>query len=267
MGALHAGHLALVRASVARCDRTIVSVFVNPKQFGPREDLKRYPRPFARDCALLRRAGVDAVFHPSACSMYGPDFATTVEVGGTLTFGLCSPHRPGHFRGVATVVAKLFNIARPHAAFFGAKDFQQAEVVKRMARDLDMGVEVVVLPAVRERDGLAMSSRNAYLSPEERAAAVALSRSLRAGAAEIGRGNRAAREVRAVMRRILAKEPLARVEYLDINDAGTLRPLVRLKGRVLMALAVRLGGTRLIDNMVMRVPARPGSRRRVVGNR
>lgn len=256
MGALHEGHLSLVRASLARCDRTVVSIFVNPIQFGPREDLKRYPRPFARDCALLRRLGVDAVFRPSPAAMYPRGFSTSVEVGGTLTSGMCGPRRPGHFRGVATVVAKLFNMVRAHEAFFGAKDYQQARVIDRMARDLDMDIRVAVLPTVRERDGLAMSSRNAYLSPEERRSATVLSRALRAGKVEITGGTRAPRAVIAAMRRVLGTERRARVEYLSIVDAKTLAPAVRLRGRVAMALAVRIGKTRLIDNMVVAVPAR-----------
>jgi pantoate--beta-alanine ligase len=262
MGALHAGHVSLVKASLASCDRTVVSIFVNPIQFGPREDLAKYPRPFPRDVRILRGLGVDAVYHPSVSTMYPPGFSTSVDVGGTLTAGLCGPRRPGHFRGVATVVAKLFNAVRPHAAFFGAKDFQQAAVVRRMAADLDTGISVVVMPTVREPDGVAMSSRNRYLAPDERLAARALSRALAAGKAEIAGGNRSAASVRASMRRVLHAEPLARVEYLDITDAETLAPVTRLSGRVLMALAVRIGGTRLIDNMTAVAGARKGPERK-----
>jgi len=254
MGALHEGHLSLVRASLASHDRTVVSIFVNPSQFGPKEDLKKYPRPFSRDCTVLRGMGVDSVFHPSPAMMYPRGFSTSVEVGGSLTRGLCAPRRPGHFRGVATVVAKLFNIIRPDSAFFGAKDFQQASVIRRMASDLNMGVAVRVLPTVRERDGLAKSSRNACLSVTERQVATVLSRALRAGAGKIASGKRQRAAVLAAMRVVLAQEPLVRVEYLEITDAGTLAPVSRLKGRVLMALAVRVGGTRLIDNISVRVP-------------
>jgi len=274
MGALHEGHLSLVRASLKTCDRTVVSIFVNPLQFGPREDLAKYPRPFSRDCSLLRRLGVDAVFHPSPASMYPRGFATSVEVGGPLTAGLCSPRRPGHFRGVATVVAKLFNAVRPDAAFFGAKDFQQSAVIARMANDLDMGIEVRVMSTVRERDGLAMSSRNAYLGAAGRKAATVLFRALQAGRGRISAGERRTGAVIKAIRGVLATEPLARVEYLEITDAGTLEPMpslggrVRLArqrragetsptfgGRVLLAAAVRVGGTRLIDNICVRVPA------------
>ena len=261
MGALHEGHLSLVRASLASCDRTIVSIFVNPIQFGPREDLARYPRPFSRDCARLRKLGVDAVFHPSPSAMYPPGFATRVEVTGPLTTGLCGPLRPGHFAGVATVVAKLFNAVRPDAAFFGAKDFQQSAVIRRMAEDLNMGVEVRVMPTVRERDGLAMSSRNAYLDEAGRQAATVLFRALSAGRRIIMAGERGNKAVLAAIRGVLAREPLARVEYLQITDAGTLEDISSIKGRVLMALAVRVGGTRLIDNMCVSAPTGRGRRR------
>lgn len=254
MGALHEGHLSLVRASIESCDRTVVSIFVNPIQFGPKEDLKRYPRPFSRDCAMLKRLGVDAVFHPSPSAMYPRGFSTSIDVGGSLTRGLCAPRRPGHFRGVATVVAKLFNSVEPDSAFFGAKDFQQAAVVRRMVADLNMGVDVRVMPIVREKDGLAMSSRNAYLSGAERAGAAVLYRALSAGSGKIAAGERRSSAVRAAIRAVLGTVPLARVEYLEITDAETLEPLLSLRGRVLMALAVRVGGTRLIDNMCVRVP-------------
>jgi len=255
MGALHEGHLSLVRASLRSCDRTVVSIFVNPIQFGPREDLAKYPRPFSRDCGLLRKLGVDAVFHPAPAAMYPPGFSTSVDVMGPLVAGLCSPLRPGHFRGVATVVAKLFNAVRPDAAFFGAKDFQQAAVIRRMTSDLDMAIQVHVLPVVRERDGLAMSSRNAYLTVPGRRAATVLYRALCAGRVQIAAGESRISAVRTAIRGVLAREPLARVEYLEITDAGTLQPLSRIEGRVLMAVAVRVGGTRLIDNMCVSAPA------------
>lgn len=263
MGALHEGHLSLVRASLGSCDRTVVSIFVNPIQFGPREDLSRYPRPFSRDCALLRQIGVDAVYHPSPAVMYPPGFSTRVEVTGRLTAGMCGPLRPGHFSGVATVVAKLFNTVRPDEAFFGAKDFQQAMVVRRMASDLDLGVEVRVLPTVRDVDGLALSSRNAYLNDAEREAAPALYRALQAGRRCIEAGERRSGAVIKAIRAVLAREPLARVEYLQISGAETLEPRPSLGGRVLMALAVRVGGTRLIDNICVQVPAgRPRTKKR-----
>jgi pantoate--beta-alanine ligase len=256
MGALHDGHMSLVRKSLRCCDRTVVSVFVNPKQFGPLENYARYPRPFGADRRLLERAGVHVLFAPRAAVMYPGGFASAVEVGGALTKGLCAAFRPGHFRGVTTVVAKLFNAVKPHVAYFGRKDAQQAAVIRRMTCDLDLGVRVDVLPTVREKGGLAMSSRNASLDPAERRAAPVLYRALCAGRDAIRRGARRAARVRAVMRRAIAVEPLVRVQYLAIVDAQTLKPLSRLKGEVLLAVAARLGSTRLIDNLSVRISTR-----------
>ena len=255
MGALHAGHLALVAASKKRCDRTMVSVFVNPMQFGPREDLARYPRPVARDRRLLRRSGVNALYSPSVAAMYPKGFDTAVEVGPGLTGGLCGRFRPGHFRGVTTVVAKLLNAVRPDEAFFGRKDAQQAVVIRRMALDLDFMVRITVVPTVREKDGLAMSSRNACLSPADRRSAPVIRRALLAGRklALSGRGRAGTGAVKAAVRRVLAGEPAVRVQYLDLVDADMLTPLAKSKGKVLLAVAAYMGRTRLIDNVVFRI--------------
>jgi pantoate--beta-alanine ligase len=248
MGALHEGHLSLVKESRRRCGVTVVSVFVNPSQFGPGEDFNAYPRDFGRDRTLLEREGVDCVFHPEAEAVYPRGYRTYVEVHG-LQDHLCGESRPGHFRGVATVVLKLFNIVRPSAAFFGWKDAQQLIILRRMAADLDLDIELVGCPIVREPDGLALSSRNAYLSPEERQAALVLSRGLQAAEAAAAAGQRRAAEMERRIREILEAEPLAELEYVEIVDMEELRPLEILAGEVLVALAVRIGRTRLIDNV------------------
>jgi pantoate--beta-alanine ligase len=248
MGALHEGHLSLVRESRRRCAVTAVSVFVNPSQFGPEEDFKAYPRDFEKDRALLAREGVDCVFHPEAGEVYPPGYRTFVEVQG-LQDRLCGGSRPGHFRGVATVVLKLFHIVRPDVAFFGWKDAQQLILLRKMAADLDLGLELAGCPIVREQDGLAMSSRNLYLSTEERTAALVLSRSLGEAGAAIAAGERRGAEVARIVREMIAGEPLARLEYVEIVDMEELRPLKNLAGEVLVAAAVRIGATRLIDNV------------------
>jgi len=258
MGALHSGHLALVKASQAECERTVVSIFVNPIQFGPREDFSRYPRPLARDRRLLVAQGVHALFVPSAAAMYAAGFSTKVWVGGELVARFCGPFRPGHFAGVTTVVAKLFNIVRPDAAFFGAKDAQQAAVVARMTADLDFGVAMRIIPTVRENDGLAMSSRNRYLSPAQRSSASCLYRALKEGRTAVMLGERRAGAVTAVVRRVLSAEPSLRLQYAELADARTFEPVTRLKGMIILAAAARIGKTRLIDNVVMRVPGRKG---------
>jgi pantoate--beta-alanine ligase len=247
MGALHRGHLALVEAAQAQCRRTIVSIFVNPKQFGPREDFATYPRPEAEDLAKLTEAGVDTAFIPPVDEMYPAGFATAVTVGGPSE-GLCGAHRPGHFDGVATVVAKLLIQAAPDAAFFGEKDYQQLMVVRRMARDLDLPVEIVGVPTVREPDGLALSSRNVYLSADERRIAPNLYRLLREAAGEIA----GAAQPGTVLRRTTTE--LTRlgfaVEYLELRDAATLQPLAaRPTSPARLLAAVHLGRTRLIDNV------------------
>lgn len=251
MGYLHEGHLSLVRESKRRADVTVVSIFVNPTQFGPNEDYKKYPRDLAKDAAYLERGGIDCLFHPEAAEIYPPGYRTFVEVEG-LQDRLCGRSRPGHFRGVATVVLKLFEIVRPDLAFFGAKDAQQVLIIGRMAADLDLDVEVVTCPLVREADGLALSSRNAYLSPEERKAALALSTGLRWAEKAVAAGERDAARLVAGVRSILEAEPLARVDYVEAVDPGTLEPVDGISGEVLLALAVFIGATRLIDNVRLR---------------
>ena len=252
MGALHEGHLSLVREARGRADVTVVSIFVNPAQFGPQEDLARYPRDLSRDAALLEREGVDILFHPDDAEIYPPGYRTYVEVHG-LQNRLCGASRPGHFRGVATVVLKLFNIVRPDLAFFGWKDAQQLILLRRMARDLDLEVELIGLPIIREPDGLAMSSRNAYLSPEERRAATVLSRSLAEAEKAIRAGEKDAKKIAGLVRSAVAAEPLARLDYVEVVDESDLQPLPTVAGDVLVALAVFIGTTRLIDNLRIRV--------------
>ena len=252
MGYLHEGHLSLVRESKKRCGATVVSIFVNPAQFGPGEDFQRYPRDVEKDSAKLEREGADALFVPAAAEIYPPGYKTYVEVDD-LQDRLCGRTRPGHFRGVATVVLKLFNIVRPDIAFFGAKDAQQAVIVRKMARDLDLEVEISVCPIVREPDGLAMSSRNAYLSPDERKAALVLSRSLAEAERLIREGERDAGRIAGRLKGMIAGEPLARLDYAEIVAAESLGPLDVIRGDVLILLAVFIGRTRLIDNVRIRV--------------
>jgi pantoate--beta-alanine ligase len=242
MGALHAGHVSLVRRARRECGRTAVSIFVNPLQFTPGEDFERYPRRLDADLEVLRAEGVDAAYLPTVDAMYPPGATTRVRVGelDEVLEGAC---RPGHFEGVATVVLKLFEAARPHRAYFGQKDAQQAALVTRLARDLDTGVEVVVCPTVREPDGLALSSRNAYLGGDERRAALSLVGALRAANDRYAAGERDPPALRAAMRATLAAEPLARVDYAEVVDGETFRP-----PGPLAVLAVWIGATRLIDN-------------------
>ena len=250
MGALHEGHLALVRRARAENDHVAASIFVNPAQFGPREDLAKYPRDPERDLALLAAEGVDLVFMPEPDEVYPLGFDTWVNVGA-LTRRLEGKARPGHFRGVATVVCKLFNVVQPRRAYFGRKDAQQLRVVTKMVHDLDMPVEVVPVPTVREADGLALSSRNVYLSPDERRQATSLSASLRLAEELIAGGERRAGAVRARMRRLIGAQPDARIDYISIADAGTLDELTTMDRPALISLAVRVGSTRLIDNTVV----------------
>jgi pantoate--beta-alanine ligase len=250
MGYLHEGHLSLARRAREECDRVAASIFVNPTQFGPTEDLSKYPRDLDRDLSLLEAAGVDLVWTPDNETMYPPDFSTWVEVEG-LTRPLEGAARPGHFRGVTTVVAKLFNAVQPQAAYFGQKDAQQAAVVRKMTRDLNFPVEIVVCPTVREADGLAMSSRNSYLSPEERKSAVVLFRALTAAREAFERGERDAESLRKVMSETLASEPRARTQYVSCADYDTLEELATVTGKALLSMAVFIGKTRLIDNFVV----------------
>jgi len=252
MGALHEGHLALLRAARARADVVILTIFVNPTQFGPNEDLSRYPRDEAGDLAKARGAGIDLAFCPDAPAMYPPGSQTFIEVR-ELSRPMCGASRPGHFTGVATVVAKLFHATLPHVAVFGEKDFQQLAIIRRMARDLDFGVEIIGAPIVRESDGLAMSSRNAYLGPDDRLAARSLSAGLAAAQAAFAAGERDAAALLAAARRPIEAESLARIDYVDLRDAEELTPLERLEPprRAVLAMAVFVGQTRLIDNRVL----------------
>lgn len=254
MGFLHEGHLSLVRRARAERGAVCVSIFVNPMQFGANEDLSRYPRDMDRDLALLAEAGADLVFTPEGAEVYPPGFATRIEITG-ITEPLEGAVRPGHFTGVATVVAKLFNMVQPTTAYFGQKDAQQVAVIKTLVRDLDMPVEIVVAPTVREADGLAMSSRNAYLDPAERTAATVLYRALEAARHAYEAGERAGQALRDRMAAVLAAEPLARVDYVSIADPLTLAELEAVAGPALASMAVRIGRTRLIDNLVLGEPA------------
>jgi pantoate--beta-alanine ligase len=249
MGALHEGHLALVRAASAACRRTIVSIFVNPTQFGPNADFDRYPRSLEGDVAKLETVGTDLVFAPDVAEMYPQGFATTVTVAG-LTETLCGPHRPGHFAGVATVVTKLLTQAAPDAAFFGEKDFQQLQVIRRLARDLDLPVEVVGVPTVREKDGLAMSSRNVYLGTAERRRAATLYRVISDIADALAAGGQTADAV-ARGKAELARAGFEPIDYLDVVDAETLQPVAKATGATRVAAAGWLGKTRLIDNIAV----------------
>ena len=253
MGALHRGHLALVAAARAENAHVIATIFVNPLQFGPREDFKDYPRPFERDAALLAEAGVDLLFHPTVEELYPPGFATAVEVGGP-TEPLEGAARPGHFRGVATVVTKLFTITAPTQAYFGQKDAQQLAVLRRLVADLNLPVELRRVPTVREPDGLALSSRNAYLGPAERAAAPTLYRALCAARDRWLAGPRDADALRRVVRDTVAAEPLLALEYVDVVDPLTMAGLDRAEPGTLIVLAARCGPVRLIDNIVLDAP-------------
>ena len=251
MGALHQGHLSLIRLAKRKSDFVVVSIFLNPAQFGPKEDLSKYPRDLKGDTAKCRRAGADLVFAPSVSGIYPQGFCTNVTVEG-LTEGLCAASRPGHFRGVATVVCKLFNMVQPDVAVFGQKDAQQAAVIKRMVRDLNLPVEIVVAPIVRERDGLAMSSRNAYLTPAERAQAPALRHALQLAKRLVKKGRRSAEAIKREMAKMLDIEaPLGVVEYVEIVDNENLKPVRRIDGKALVALAVKFPSARLIDNTVL----------------
>lgn len=250
MGYLHEGHQSLIERAAAENDRVVVSDFVNPTQFGPTEDLESYPRDFDRDCALCERAGAALVFHPEPSEMYAPDACTYVNMDA-LTHELCGLTRPIHFRGVCTVVSKLFNIVTPDRAYFGQKDAQQLAVIRRMVRDLNFDVEVVGCPIVREADGLAKSSRNTYLSDEERTAALCLSRAIFAGQELVRGGTREAAPVLERMREIIEAEPLAKIDYVKMVDFENIEQVERIGERpVLCAVAVYVGKTRLIDNFV-----------------
>ena len=248
MGALHAGHMALMERAKKECAPVYASIFLNPKQFAPQEDLSRYPRPLEADIEKLTAAKMDGLFLPDAAEMYPHGFATYANVEG-LSARLEGKSRPGHFRGVATVVLKLFEIVQPHFAYFGRKDAQQVRIIQQMARDLNLDAHIVVCPIVREADGLAMSSRNAYLKGEDRKAATVLHRALRAAAAEIHAGVRGTLELQRAIHKVLGSEPQARVDYAEVVDAETFEPVVRIAKPAYVLLAVRVGPARLIDNL------------------
>jgi len=250
MGALHEGHLSLVRRAKQECSRVYASIFVNPKQFGPNEDFAKYPRAFESDSAQFAELGVDAVFAPPPEEIYPSGYSTYVNVEG-ISEGLEGRSRPGHFRGVATIVLKLFEIVQPDFAYFGRKDAQQVSVIQRMVRDLDFNVQVAVCPIAREPDGLALSSRNAYLNPEERRAATVLHRALEAARSELVRGTHDSLQLQNAMRAVFDKEPLARLDYAEIVAADSFEPAVRVSRASYVLVAAYLGKTRLIDNMLV----------------
>lgn len=252
MGALHEGHFSLIRAARADCPEVVVSIFVNPTQFAPGEDFQRYPRPLEADLAGCERCGVQTVFCPRAEEIYPSGCSSQVRVLG-LTEGLCGAHRPGHFDGVTTVVAALFNIVQPDAAYFGQKDAQQCAVIRRMVRDLHWPIDVIICPTVREPDGLAMSSRNAYLSPEERRQALCLYRALSWASDAVRQGARDCASIIQEMNRQIESAGPCRVDYIEIVDADDLTPRRQIAGRCLIALAVHIGNARLIDNMLIEV--------------
>ncbi len=249
MGYLHEGHKSLMDAARKGNDKVVVSIFVNPMQFGPTEDLDSYPRDLDHDAALCESAGVDLIFHPEAEEMYEKDFCSFVDMTG-LTEGLCGKTRPIHFRGVCTVVNKLFNIVTPDHAYFGQKDGQQLAVIKRMVRDLNMDIEIVGCPIVREEDGLAKSSRNTYLSPEERKAALILSKTVALGK-ELAKTEKDANKVVEAMKKNIETEPLAKIDYVEAVDALSMAPVEKLEGTCMLAMAVYIGKTRLIDNTLI----------------
>lgn len=250
MGYLHEGHKSLIDKAVAQNDKVVVSVFVNPMQFGPTEDLESYPRDMDRDAALCEKAGAALIFHPEPEEMYDDNFSSFVDMN-TLTGGLCGKTRPIHFRGVCTVVAKLFNIVTPDRAYFGQKDAQQLAVIRHMVNDLSFGIEIVGCPIIREEDGLAKSSRNTYLSEEERKAALVLSRSLKEGRKLADAGEKDAAKVKKAITDIIEKEPLAKIDYVEVVDWNTLEPVEKIDGPILTAIAVYIGKTRLIDNFIV----------------
>jgi len=253
MGALHAGHRKLIERSVSENDFTVLSIFVNPTQFGPAEDFDRYPRHLEADVAAAGQAGADLVFAPTAEEMYAADHSTWIDEE-KVSEGMCGARRPGHFRGVATVCAKFFNVVRPDRAYFGQKDYQQLRIIERMVRDLDIPVEIRPVETVRGGDGLAVSSRNDYLSPDERQASLAIWRALKQAAALVGGGERSTRAVSDAVRSEIVRDGRLRVEYIEIVDAQTLEPIVPLEGRMVIAVAVYCNHTRLIDNLVVECP-------------
>ena len=252
MGYLHEGHRSLMEAARRDNDKVVASIFVNPMQFGPGEDLESYPRDLEKDAALCEGVGVDLIFHPEPEEMYKEGFCTYVDMNG-LTTELCGKTRPIHFRGVQTVVLKLFNIVTPDRAYFGQKDAQQLAVIKRMVTDLNVGTEIIGCPIIREEDGLAKSSRNTYLSAEERQAALILSKSLKLGKEAIEAGERDSKKIIEIISKNIETEPLAKIDYVDVVDFATITPVDIIKGETLVAMAVYIGKTRLIDNFIVQI--------------
>ena len=248
MGYLHEGHGSLIKTSASECDKTVVSVFLNPTQFAPNEDLESYPRDFEQDKVLCEKMGADLVFHPEVSEMYEQDNATFVEILSEMPKQLCGKTRPIHFRGVCTVVSKLFNIVTPDKAFFGEKDAQQLAIIKRMVRDMSYGIEIVGCPIIREEDGLAKSSRNTYLNEEERKAALCLSKAIFFGQSLVEKGETDANKVLEEMKNLINKEPLARIDYVEAVNGVTMMPVDKIEKDTLVAMAVYIGKTRLIDN-------------------
>lgn len=253
MGYLHGGHTSLVDKAVSMCDRVVASVFVNPTQFAPNEDLEAYPRDFEHDKMLLESHGCDLVFHPSVSEMYGKDASTYVEILSDMPKQLCGKTRPIHFRGVCTVVSKLFNIVAPDKAFFGQKDAQQLAIIRKMVKDMSYDIEIIGCPIVREKDGLAKSSRNTYLNEEERRAALVLSKAVFKGQELVGSGERTAEKIISAMTDIILSEPLARIDYVSAVDGATMQDIKQIKNGDLIAVAVYIGKTRLIDNFMAEV--------------
>lgn len=252
MGFLHEGHQSLIERAAAENDRVVVSDFVNPTQFGEGEDLDSYPRDIARDEEVCRKAGADLIFHPEPSEMYFSDACTMVDMYGTLTTELCGKTRPIHFRGVCTVVSKLFNIVTPDRAYFGQKDAQQLAVIKRMVRDLNFDIEIIGCPIIREEDGLAKSSRNTYLSEEERKAALSLSKAVKLGISMAEAGEKSALKITEAMTQVVEEEPLAKIDYIKAVNAHSIEPVSEMSGEVLVAMAVYIGKTRLIDNFIFK---------------
>lgn len=248
MGYLHEGHASLIKASVEHCDKTVVSVFLNPTQFAPNEDLESYPRDFDNDKKLCEEMGADLVFHPEVSEMYDEDSSTFVEILSDMPKQLCGKTRPIHFRGVCTVVSKLFNIVTPDKAFFGEKDAQQLAIIRKMVKDISYGIEIIGCPIVRESDGLAKSSRNTYLNDEERKAALCLSKAVNLGKEIIANGEKNAETVLSKMKELINSEPLAKIDYVEAVDGVTMNPVKEIKENTLVAMAVYIGKTRLIDN-------------------
>ena len=261
MGCLHDGHLSLIRKARRDADCVVVSIFVNPTQFGPNEDLKKYPRDIKRDLGLLRASGVDIVFTPGIKSLYPDKFSTYVDVED-LTNGLCGASRPGHFRGVTTIVVKLFNIIKPDIAYFGQKDAQQAILIKKMVHDLNMDIKIKIIPIVREKDGLAMSSRNKYLSSQERKKALSLNRSLESAKDLYKKGERDSYKIIKKMQGMIPQNNGTKIDYIDVVDIEDLKPVKRISGKTLVALAVKVGKTRLIDNTILSEDMIYGAKRR-----